>query len=270
MVETRLLGGMVETALGEDVDSRLDQLRRTLRSYQQRYGDVATADVVNANSALTTRERRLRHLSEEKQRLEAQIVSVRAEMRRIEEWVEFCLEDAIEQARRNHGEGWSPIPVLGYRVWAIGPDGFHGVKMRWEVPGLAARCLRDAGEDEIPHTDGRCGRLGCGVYVSKAVTPLYEEFDVRGLGDVALGLIALTGKVVEHERGYRGAKARVVALGASYGRHLLLTDDPEEINEVFALPDLITQEPMVLNVERRLRAMERFVVAAARKEQQWI
>lgn len=260
----------MEPVLGMERTSRLAELRATVRRYQDRYGDLAgMIDLSKASTAMANRQRRYEKLAEELDRLQTQMDSMTSELRRIERWLEFCLEDVIDRARRDHAEGWSPTPVLGYRLWAVGDDGLHGVKMVWPGRTLEATCLSRGGTTEIPHTDGRCGRLGCGVYVAKSVNPLYTEFDVSGIGNVALGLVALTGKVVEHDDGYRGAVATVVALGASRGRHLLLTADRTRIEEVFADPTSIGRERKVETEGERLLEMETFVEREARRARPW-
>jgi hypothetical protein len=250
---------------------RLAELRQVLRRYQDRYGELSgLVDVSKANSAMAARQRRLDQLSEEAQRIETRIESLTSEIRRIEKWLEFCLEDAIAAAKRDNAEGWSPVPVLGYRLWGVSPEELHGVKMPWTGRTMTATCLsrRDAGE--MPHSDGRCGRLGCGVYAAKTVDPLYMEFGVRRKADLALGLVALTGKVVEHDAGYRAAEATVVALGATLEGHLLLTADPKEIDAVFADPQQIRKAPVVDSSGQRLTEMETFVTEEARRADQWI
>ena len=177
--------------------------------------------------------------------------------------------DAIDRAREQYREGWSPQPVLGYRLWGGSREELHGVKVPWTSRSLVATCLSRGGDEEIPHSDGRCGRLGCGVYAAKTVERLYEEFGVADMGDVALGVVALQGKVVEHEAGYRGAEATVVALGATLEGHLLLTADPAEIDAVFATPELILQAPLAESPSQSLVEMEVFVVGEARRAEQW-
>lgn len=256
---------------GTDTAQRLAELRATVRRYQDRYGELdGMTDLAKAASALATRQRRLEQLSKEYQRIDKQMRAMASEVERIEHWMEFCLEDVINRARRAHAEGWSPTPVLGFRLWAVGSLGLHGVKMAWPGRRLTATCLSTRGRYEIPHTDGRCGRLGCGVYAAKTVDPLFTEFDIAAIGDVALGLVALTGKVVEHESGYRGAEAEVIALGASLGDHLLLTADLEQIEAVFTDPTLIRREPVVEFERQRLLEMETFVETRARRATRWI
>lgn len=254
-----------------DTRERLTELRATVRRYQDRYGELpGLDDVARAGKTLAMRRRRLEQLSRELERIDDQMRSTASEVARIERWMEFCLRDVIARAKRDHAEGWSPTPVLGYRLWAVGDDGLHGVKMVWPGRKLTATCLSSGGKREIPHTDGRCGRLGCGVYAAKTVDPLFTEFDIAGIGDVALGLVALTGKVVEHDHGYRGAEAEVIALGASRRDHLLLTADPDRIETVFADPTVIRSEPIVEFERQRLLEMETFVEIQARRAEGWI
>ncbi len=260
----------MEPIIGTKTSQRLAKLRATVRKYQQRYGELeGMADLTKANSALASRQRRYNQLAVEHERIRNKLESTISEMERIECWLEFCLEDVIARTRESHREGWSPTPVLGYRLWAVGNDALHGVKMPWSGRSLTATCLSRGGDEEIPHTDGRCGRLGCGVYAAKTVDPLYKEFNVSSIGDVALGLVALTGKVVEHDAGYRGARATVVALGASLGRHLLLTAEATTIAAVFAEPELIRRAPETETETERLLEMETFIELEARRARPW-
>lgn len=260
----------MEPILGTERTQRLAKLRATVRRYQDRYGDLdGMIDLAEANSAMVSRQRRYEQLAEEQERIQQEMDAMTGEVRRIESWLEFCLEDVIARVREKHSEGWSPTPVLGYRLWAVGRDALHGVKMPWPARSLSATCLTRPFGGEIPHSDGRCGRLGCGVYAAKTVDPLYTEFDVSAIGDVALGLVALTGKVVEHDDGYRGAEATVVALGASLGKHLLLSSDPQMLDAVFEDPAVIRREREVETEGERLLEMETFVEREARRTRPW-
>lgn len=261
----------MDLAFGTDNAQRLAELRDTVRRYQDRYGELeGMVDLDKANSALASRRRRFEHLAAEQQRIQKELRSTASEVERIERWMEFCLEDVVTRTREKHAEGWSPTPVLGYRLWAVGAQCLHGVKMAWSSRKMTATCLSRGDQGEIPHTDGRCGRLGCGVYAAKSVDPLYREFDVAGIGDVALGLVALTGKVVEHDSGYRAAEAEIIALGACFGDHVLLTADPHLIDAVIADPTLIKDEPRIEVDRQRLLEMETFVEIEARRARQWI
>ncbi|MCP4966430.1 MAG: hypothetical protein GY926_14500 [bacterium] len=260
----------MEPVLNIEPTQRLAELRRTVRLYQERYGELSgMIDVTKANAAMASRQRRLAKLEEEVARIQVDINSMSSEVQRIERWVEFCLEDVIVRAKQDHAEGWSPTPVLGFRLWGVGEEALHGVKMPWPERTLVATCLSRGGGEEIPHTDGRCGRLGCGVYAAKLVDPLYTEFDVTAIGDVALGLVALTGKVVEHDEGYRAASATVIALAASLGKHVVLTSDAGTIDGVFADPAVIRCERKIETHGQRLTEMETFVMAHKRRATPW-
>ena len=73
-----------------------------------------------------------------------------------------------------------------------------------------------------------------------------------GLPDRAIGLVALTGKVVEHAAGYRAQYARAVALAISWGGSVFLGDDPQWIEAVFA-----GEDPAVPGSARRLATFPR-------------
>lgn len=256
--------------LGQETNPRVAELRRVLQKYVERYGQLnGMVDVEKANSAMAFRQRRLDRLLEEEARIRSEIEGMASEITRIEKWVEFCLEDAIDRVKRDKSEGWSPRPVLGYRLWWIGDGALNGVKAPWLSRKLTAVCLTRGGEVEIPHSDGRCGRLGCGVYGAKTIEPLYRDFDVRSIKDFALGLIAMTGKVVEHDDGYRAAEATVVALAAALRAHMLLTSDQEQIDEIFEDPDLIEEEAVVADQEQRLQEMETYISDQARRQGEW-
>lgn len=254
-----------------DRTARLAELRRSLRTYEDRYGAIADLiDTSRANSALTIRQRRLNQLRDEHERVSRQIASLESEMRRIERWLEFCIEDAIERTRREQAEAWSPSPVLGYRLWWIEDGRLCGVKLPWKKRTLSATCLRRGDLGEIPHSDGSCGRLGCGVYAAKTVDPLYRDFNVWDLEDFAIGLVALTGKVVEHDNGYRAAEATVVALGARFERHVLLTNVAEMIEDVFVDPSMIRMGIPIESRKQSLIEIEMYVTDEARRAPQWI
>lgn len=261
----------MQPVLGTESTQRLAELRAEVRLYQDRYGELAgMMAVAKANSAMAARQRRLEALAAEHDRIQQQMESMTSEVRRLERWVEFCLEEVIVRAKQDHAEGWSPTAVLGFRLWGVASDGLYGVKMAWPGRTVTAACLTKPGAGEIPHTDGRCGRLGCGVYAAKTVDPLFTEFDVSAIGDLALGLVAMTGKVVEHDAGYRSAEATVVAIGASLGSHLLLTSDPHRIDALFEDPTVIRAEREVETEKQRLAEMEAFVIAEARRATPWI
>jgi hypothetical protein len=50
---------------------------------------------------------------------------------------------------------------------------------------------------------------------------------------MAVGLVAMTGKVVEHEHGWRAEEVTVLALALVRGGRVLTADDPDEIELLF-------------------------------------
>ena len=150
---------------------------------------------------------------------------------------------------------WSPAPIFGFRFWRVHIDGLFGsTGVRWERPVLEAECrnprgLRlgvaarglepvpfDAGEP-VPHLE-----CTCGIYAIPDVTVLVGLAaramgpGVRALETGAFGIVAMTGRVVEHERGWRAARAEVTALLVLTQRWFLLTAGSTAIERIFADP----------------------------------
>ncbi|MBN2114143.1 MAG: hypothetical protein JW785_08460 [Acidimicrobiia bacterium] len=144
-------------------------------------------------------------------------------------------------ARRGRELPWqqSATPVFAYRAWAIVRNRLRGVRVTWPVPTVMARCLdlgRRSGADpaDVPHTDGSCGPPPCGIYATKAAADSLDAIEHDG--PLALGVVALAGKVVEHERGYRAAAATAVGMLVVWeGRAVQF--DGVEVDELFAVPD---------------------------------
>jgi hypothetical protein len=129
--------------------------------------------------------------------------------------------------------------VLGYRAWSITQNRLRGARVAWPVPTVLARCLdygRRPGADpaDVPHTDGSCGPPACGIYATKAAGTALDALDQKGT--LAFGVVALSGKVVEHEHGYRAAAATAVGmLVVSHGEAMRF--DGVEVDELFLVPD---------------------------------
>ena len=122
---------------------------------------------------------------------------------------------------------WSPIPPLGFRMWRLTSQGMRGVVRSWPEPALEAICQRGPG---VPHDDPGCR---CGIYAFKeaaALCPAGIDFAPMAVH----GLVALTGKVVEHERGYRAQRGQVLAVALVFGGALICRSDPAWIAGLFA------------------------------------
>lgn len=253
----------------EAATTRLGSLRRSLQTYRDRYG--LTKEMGNVNiveGSMDVRRRRLERLRAEAAELDVEIAAVEGELAGLERWLEFCINDAIERVKERFSENWSPEPVLGFRLWAVRKGGLYGVRTRWRHRTLSAICAAVSGDAEIPHTDGRCGRLGCGVYASKEWDPLRHGFGIDKIGDFAAAVVALTGKVVEHDKGYRAATATVVALGVVRGARLLLTAEADEIEAIFADPGAIAGKGGVRPTSP-IMAIESYLKEQAGRAIQW-
>ncbi|HSR14153.1 MAG TPA: hypothetical protein VLL51_00270 [Gemmatimonadales bacterium] len=143
---------------------------------------------------------------------------------------------------------WSPDPILGFRYWRIDVDGLRGVRgHRWAQPQLEAVC-RWGRPGPAPHLSGECGRPPCGVYALKEPGALVSAFgrdstwsrllweETPLLEPGAYGVVALSGRIVEHERGYRAARASVRALVVVGVRSIAVVADRRRIGRMFADP----------------------------------
>jgi len=130
---------------------------------------------------------------------------------------------------------WSPTPVLAYRLWWIRNNVVHGARTTWDVPYLDAHCpVRNDGA--CPHSDGRCGPLGCGIYGLKDPRRLRGWLHLRTARGWIAGLVAMSGKVVEHTYGYRAERADVVAAVVAFRGRISAGTAPDWMTDLFADP----------------------------------
>jgi len=85
----------------------------------------------------------------------------------------------------------------------------------------------------VPHVRGECGSPLCGIYATKSLETLFRFFAGGVVREVALGLVSLSGRVVDHDLGYRAARAQAVSLAVIRGQDLYLTENPGEIDRFF-------------------------------------
>lgn len=211
---------------------RLERLKR-------RYGaTVVNEQLRRLSRRVENRRRRIAELRAQQEELERKIRWLLSEIDGLNKGYYLVASELVERIEREHPEAWSPTAVLGYRIWALKSDGLHGVWVKWETPELTATCGRRP-PDEVPHTDG----CSCGIYAAKDLHELMSDFVGSQIEGFAAGLVALSGKVVEHQYGYRAAHARVVALAVSGASNTVLTDDAELIAAIFADPSVIRGFP---------------------------
>ncbi|MFH1329173.1 MAG: hypothetical protein ABIJ48_00725 [Actinomycetota bacterium] len=151
-------------------------------------------------------------------------------------------------------EFWSPGVVLGFRAWELRGRLF-GAWKPWDRPEYEARCLSartGSGATEVPHTDGRCGPPPCGLYCFKEPEQLLAAFGLpAGSNRCVLGLASLSGKVVEHERGYRSQKARVLAAAVVGRGQIVRIEGSARLRSLFVAPEatidgLLSTDPAVV------------------------
>lgn len=214
--------------------NRVHGLRQRARLYRERYGRIEALEPLDRlDHSLATRVARIEQLRRMADEIDAEIKAFELEIAGIERGIEAMLGTVLPEIAARFDEAWSPTPITGYRLWAMREGKFHGVRTHWPSSRMSAECETTGNGDDIPHSDGRCGRLGCGIYAAKQASSLLEEFAPALNSSFAAGLVGLEGKVVEHERGYRGANATVLALAAIDDMHAELTADPDRIEALF-------------------------------------
>lgn len=211
---------------------------REIETLRRRYGDVVESVPL---ARLTTK--RLRNRTEARAlrdriaELEMEAARLDAEFDRMSSLHGLLAQEVADEVRRRMNEGWSPTPILGYRVWAIddrdrvvGAAGHH-----WDRPTLRASCADAAPGDDLPHTDRSCSRLGhgCGIYAAKSPVDL-QDFHPGSAW--ILGTVAMSGKVVEHDTGYRAATATVTAAVAVVDDLGFVATDASDITRLLARP----------------------------------
>lgn len=184
---------------------------------------------------LTSRRKqaRLRDLKTRLGAIQAEVDALDLEVAGLDKTIRYFLSDVIGQIEAEHGPSWSPVPMLGFRVWQLKNGEFHGYRVRWEHRSLSAICAGGAGSEDIPHTGGECADPPCGIYAAKSVDRLIASHSSAGIDSMAIGLVAMTGKVVEHEEGWRAERVTVLALTFVRGDRIMSTSDPEEIELLF-------------------------------------
>ncbi|MEA1902706.1 MAG: hypothetical protein U9N56_04185 [Actinomycetota bacterium] len=165
-----------------------------------------------------------------------ELVAVKGEIEGSRRTVELFLSEVLDDIRRSQGEAWSPTPIYGFRMWAVRQDGLHGAMVRWREPRLTSECLNQIPGEDVPHSVRICGSPACGIYATKSLAVLRQELGVSDIDGYVIAVVALSGKVVEHEHGYRAARAEVVAVAGRLGGRHIFTDDPETITDFFARP----------------------------------
>lgn len=250
--------------------TRIGLLRNTVLRYRERYGDVEEfRPIEKLDRAITAKRARLAQLEDMAADLKAEIVAIETEISGIEKGIEALIGDAVPAVERRFGEAWSPTPVYAYRLWAWKDGQVHGVRERWSATHMRATCEGTTSGIEIPHSDGRCGRLGCGIYASKDAHALLTEFAPALRSGFIVGLVALTGKLVEHERGYRAEEARVEAVVAVDRMQAEFVTDRSRLDAVFDGAALDREVAEALNRDDLFTTIVDFLTDQEGKRNPW-
>jgi len=224
-----------------DSPIRPDRVQRLLSEYQtlrRRYGLLEQHPrLAGLDRATDRRSFRAKHLREQIEELADEDRWLESELESFNKGRELVLVGVIDELRTKFREAWSPLPVLGFRYWFVKDGTFLGFRQRWSKSIKDADCLTTRVHEEVPHTDGRCGPPACGIYAAKQVRNLLMTMEAERVTDrpVAVGLVGLSGKVVEHRFGYRSARAEVLAIAVVQpGREMLFVDDGELLGELFS------------------------------------
>jgi hypothetical protein len=258
-------------------DTSLHQLNREWERLRLKYG-IADSPPELGRLLLTSRRKRarLRDLRGRLQTIREEVDALDVEVAGIDKTLRFFLSEIISSIKVEHGPAWSPVPVLGFRVWNLREEGFYGYRVRWEHRSLAAECGSTRNQDDVPHTDGQCANPPCGIYAAKDVDRIIEAHSNLEVAMMAVGLVAMTGKVVEHEHGWRAERVTVLALALVRGGRVQTTDDPDEIELLFqgvGLSDDWNRNSEIAagpDEEIVVETMAQYMKIQKRKKTQWI
>ena len=252
-----------------------DQWRR-LDVYRQRYRiDDRLEPLTALEQSMRRRRVRSAALSRRLEDLEEMVAEVRNELDAIASEIDgtrragaLLIEEVLDQVQAEMGEAWSPRPVHGYRVWRIEGNAIMGNQVHWESPTLESKCLREIPGDDLPHAIDRCGPPACGIYAVKDLA-MFPSAVARGaIHHSVVGVVAMSGKVVEHEAGYRSQRATAVAVSVNDGRGRLMTDEPDVIESLFADPhESMALARRVGNDEESLTT--EFLASIRERQEQW-
>ena len=217
----------------------LASLNRLFESLRDRLSTPPeeTPTIERMRRTIASQQLRLERLEHEASAILAEITRLEDEVHGREQALALLLGHVVGRLERIHEDAWSPVPITGFRLWAMRSGGLVGPRTRWTKPEFTASCA--AHGLGAPHADERCGRLGCGVYATKELAPLLDMHVQAESHSYVAAAVALSGRVVEHERGYRAAAATVTAAYAVWPDRTMATTEAERLGALFAACDRI-------------------------------
>ena len=245
------------------------ELHQRLRELRTRYGRQSfTAPKDRLDTAANRRRFQLTEVRKQIAELEQRAKVIEAELEGLGKGAAALVGEEIARDEKAFPEGWSPTMVLGYRIWTIEKNRMVGARHVWNEPSFEASCAAYPDSEEVPHTDDRCGRLGCGVYATKHLDELLDLHVHESNRQYAAALVGLEGKVVEHDDGYRAARATVVSLAVIGAKREVFTHQADVIAAAYADPAQTLRaewsEDLRPSVLARVKAHLK-----ERKDQQW-
>lgn len=225
---------------GERPSDAWDQLQ----TYRQRYPiDHLLEQVDSLERSIKRRQARHHAIRRRMDDLEKQLTQTKAEFDAVTGEIAgsraagaLLIEDILDRVRQENDERWSPTPPRGFRVWRVESGAMWGNQVTWPEPSLVGRCLRSIPGDDVPHAMRLCGPPACGIYAVKSLDTFPADVAGCEFRDMAVGVVALAGKVIEHELGYRAQRASVVSLAIHHGGRRVVTKRASEIEALFHAP----------------------------------
>lgn len=257
------------------VGADVDQWKR-LEIYRQRYAiEDRLAPVASLEKSMSRRRmrsaalsRRLEQLIQDINDTRAQLAAVESEIDRSRDAGALLIAEILDDVQIEMGEAWSPSPVRGFRVWRIEDNKVMGNQVPWDSPTLVGRCLREIPGEDLPHSVSRCGPPACGIYAVKELDMFPPGIGRGVIHNSVVGVVAMQGKVIEHEDGYRSQRATAIAVSANDGARRLTTADPAEIDALFSDPAAALSEAGPRRSVDETTTRD-FLTSIQEKEEEW-
>lgn len=208
--------------------SRYETLRRRLQR------NDGLSEIERLDGSIDRRTRRLEHINQQIDRLHEERDRVEAEILGCFTGSEALLTDLVSRMEEIEGTDWTPIPIASFTMWELSGESMDDGAVSWRGRTAVGTCGLSATGD-LPHTTKRCIRSECGIVGYRDLTMLG---DVPSEGLVGVGRLQMSGRVVEHEHGYRAELAEVVALIATDGSRWFRTRDRGQIDDFFTSPEV--------------------------------
>ncbi|HEU4319006.1 MAG TPA: hypothetical protein VFS66_02890 [Acidimicrobiia bacterium] len=215
-----------------------------LATYRQRYQiEDRLGTIHSLEKSLARRQSRRSALSRRIAELEQALDEALREMKAVDAEIAggrvagaLLIAQVLDQVIEEMGEAWSPAPVRGFRVWRIADNKVKGNQVHWPTRTLSSVCLRQLPGEDLPHPMSRCGPPACGIYAVKDLDKFPRDVGDGMMDRSMLGVVGLTGKVIEHSDGYRGQHGTVMAMSVNHWNRWLMTCDARLIEEFFNNP----------------------------------